>query len=93
MYGVKAMPRPSRRELLSTLTLLGLAGILGCEPANQNEKEFLATAPPGKPPENPDEKVSERRARTHTVSKQEAKIAERNKKAAEDLAKKKAKAN
>ncbi len=84
------MQNPSRRQLISGFTLAALAGLFGCEPANQNEKEFLSTAPPGKPPENPDEKVSERRARTHTVSKQEAKINARNQKAADDLAKKKA---
>ena len=43
--------------------LLGLALIgMGCG-ADSNEKEFLESAPPGKPSEFPDEKVSERRQR------------------------------
>ena len=36
----------------------------GCGSSNPNEREFLESAPPGKPPENPDEKVSQRRSRT-----------------------------
>jgi hypothetical protein len=40
----------------------------GCS-TNQNEAEFLKSAPPGKPPENPNEGVAERRSRTLRPSK------------------------
>lgn len=47
--------------------LLGLAMIgVGCG-ADDNEREFLQSAPPGKPSEFPDEKVSQRRERLKGV--------------------------
>jgi len=36
----------------------------GCGSSNPNEKEFLESAPPGKPSEFPNESFSERRQRT-----------------------------
>jgi hypothetical protein len=49
----------------------------GCGSGNPNETEFLNSAPPGKPPENPDETVSQRRQRTlRTPEKVKAEKAE-----------------
>jgi hypothetical protein len=49
------------------LTLL----VAGCGSGNPNETEFLNSAPPGTPPENPDETVSQRRERTRSKTKKE----------------------
>ncbi len=59
---------------------LGFAlGLPGCGSGNPNEREFLATAPPGKPSDDPeDSKVSHRRERTRNVAPQVAKIEARN---------------
>ena len=58
------------------LTLL----VAGCGSGNPNETEFLNSAPPGKPPENPNETVSQRRARTlRTPEKAKAEKAEASK--------------
>jgi hypothetical protein len=43
--------------------------ITGCGSSNTNEQEFLNSAPPGKPPENPNESFSERRSRTQAKTK------------------------
>jgi hypothetical protein len=50
-------------------TMVLAASLAGCEPGNPNEAEYLEHTPPGKPPENPDETASERRARTLRVPK------------------------
>ncbi len=43
--------------------------LAGCGASNPNEAEFLRTAPPGEKAK--EEKYSDRRARTHTLSKTE----------------------
>jgi hypothetical protein len=53
---------------------MALTLIVGCS-SNQNEDEFLKTAPPGTPSEFPNESFGERRARTlrtKDVGKKEA---------------------
>jgi hypothetical protein len=51
----------------------GGLGVSGCGGSNPNEREFLQTAPPGKPSEIPNESVADRKARTkgesHKVQK------------------------
>jgi hypothetical protein len=49
--------------LLALCCGLALA-LASCGSSNPNEAEFLNSAPPGKPPENPNETVSQRRSRT-----------------------------
>ncbi len=60
---------PTRR--LRVLCLAGCmmltAGLAGCEPGNPNAAEYYKHTPPGKPPENPNETVSQRRSRTLKV--------------------------
>ncbi len=44
-----------------------LTMLIGCS-GNQNEQEFLRTAPPGKPSEFPNESVAQRKDRTRAHS-------------------------
>ena len=71
------LSRKFRRNVLLT-SLLGICLLgTGCG-ADDNEKEFLNSAPPGKASEFPDEKVSERRQRTkgtEVVKKKKGKAA------------------
>ncbi len=74
-----------RRAFLSLVLLFVMAmslpiALAGCGPSNTNEAEFLSTAPPGV--QAKEEKYSDRRERTHVISKQEL----RNKAAAEKAA-------
>ncbi|HKI19167.1 MAG TPA: hypothetical protein VKA15_14870 [Isosphaeraceae bacterium] len=69
----------SKLLLLAWAMSLSIA-LAGCGASNPNEREFLNTAPPGE--QAKDEQVSDRRARTHTLSKQEV----RNQAAAEKAA-------
>jgi hypothetical protein len=74
----------SKRRLAVLFLLvwnLGLTlGLPGCGSGNPNEKEYLATAPPGKPPDDPDDsKVAHRRERTRAKSKELDKIEKRTK--------------
>jgi hypothetical protein len=57
------------------LTLL----VAGCGSGNQNEAEFLASAPPGKPPDNPNETVAQRKERTRSKTKKEMAELEKDK--------------
>jgi hypothetical protein len=45
--------------------------VAGCGSGNQNEAEFLSSAPPGKPSEFPNETVAQRKERTRSKSKKE----------------------
>lgn len=84
-----SISRSSRAKTLVVLGSLILAGnVAGCNSSNPNEQEFLRSAPPGKPTENPDESYSQRRSRTRLVGKKLAAIEARN----EAAAKKKAEA-
>ena len=60
-----------RTRRLRVLCLAGsmvlTAGLAGCEPGNPNAAEYFEHTPPGKPPENPNETVSQRRSRTLKV--------------------------
>jgi hypothetical protein len=60
----------STRTLIFTLcvSLLFTAG--GCGSSNPNEAEFLREAPPGKPPENPNESFKERKERLLQAAKE-----------------------
>jgi hypothetical protein len=63
-----------RKSLMSGWLLfvlpLGLPiSMAGCGASNPNEAEFLRSAPPGE--QAKEEKYSDRRARTHTLSKRE----------------------
>jgi hypothetical protein len=73
------MPRSRLAGLLFLVCVLGLPlGLSGCGNSNPNEREFLATAPPGKPPDDPeDQKVAHRRERTRAHSKEIDKIEKR----------------
>ncbi len=77
-----SIPRSSR---VRTLLLLGGMALswnpVGCGSSNPNEHEFL-TAPPGMPPDHPNESFAERRERTRNLTKQEL-AAEAKNKAAE----------
>jgi hypothetical protein len=65
--------------LAALLVAAGGLGLTGCGGSNPNEREYLQSAPPGKPPDDPDDqKVAHRRERTRNVSKQVQKIEERN---------------
>ena len=66
------------RALLLVGGLILPWGGSGCGFGNPNEREFLQSAPPGQPSENPNESYSDRRARTRNVSKQLAKIEAKN---------------
>jgi hypothetical protein len=50
--------------------IMALTLAVGCS-GNQNEDEFLRSAPPGKPSEFPNETVSQRRERTRSKTKAE----------------------
>ena len=64
--------------LAALLVAAGGLGLSGCG-GNPNEREYQASAPPGKPPDDPeDQKVAHRRERTRNVSKQVQKIEARN---------------
>ncbi|MGP0067412.1 MAG: hypothetical protein ACLQGP_27930 [Isosphaeraceae bacterium] len=76
---------PRAKILLLLASLILPSNLVGCGSGNTNEKEFLSSAPPGKPPENPDETVSERRARTRLVSKKVADAEAKNAAAAKRL--------
>jgi hypothetical protein len=71
----------SRRSLALLLagSMALTASLAGCEPGNPNEAEYFKHTPPGKPPENPDESNSARRARTQRVAKQITAIEARTK--------------
>lgn len=60
----------TRWAVLPPVCCLGLApGLAGCGSGNSNEREYAQHAPPGKPPDDPnDQKVSYRRERTRNVS-------------------------
>jgi hypothetical protein len=52
-----------------------LLGLPGCGSGNPNEAEYAQHAPPGKPPDDPeDQKVAHRRERTRNISKAVQKI-------------------
>jgi hypothetical protein len=72
-----------RYGLASLLVAAGGLALAGCGSGNPNEREYLQTAPPGKPPDDPeDQKVAHRRERTRNVSKEIQKIEARNQGAA-----------
>ena len=83
-------PRP--RALLLFGSLILTSNLVGCGSGNPNEKEYFAHTPPGKPPENPNESNSERRARTRNVPKQVAIAEALNETAAKKLEESKKKA-
>jgi hypothetical protein len=58
----KTSSRCAKAFLLAGSMVLTL--FLGCSPGNQNEAEFLKSAPPGKPLEFPNESFAQRKART-----------------------------
>jgi hypothetical protein len=66
-----------RYGLTGLMLAAGGLALAGCG-GNPNEREYLQTAPPGKPPDDPeDQKVSHRRERTRNVPKEVQKIQER----------------
>jgi hypothetical protein len=70
-------------RLLLAWSLGLMLGLTGCGSGNPNEREFLSSAPPGQPPDDPnDQKVSYRRERTRATSKEIDKIEKRNQKEA-----------
>jgi hypothetical protein len=83
---------PRAKALLLTGSLILTSNLVGCGSGNPNEKEYFAHTPPGKPPENPDESNSARRARTRNVPKQVATVEARNEALAKKLAEKNKKA-
>ena len=83
---------PRAKTLLLTGSLILTSNLVGCGSGNPNEKEYFAHTPPGKPPENPNESNSERRARTRNVPKQVAAAEARNAEVARKLAEKNKKA-
>jgi hypothetical protein len=66
--------RPTKAQIAGLLLIGGLGvtiGVAGCGSGNPNEREYMATAPPGQPPDDPDDqKVAHRRERTRGPSKQ-----------------------
>ncbi len=76
-----------RCGLAGLLMTAGVMGLAGCGSGNPNETEFLRTAPPGKPPDDPeDQKVAHRRERTKIVPKQIQDFEARNQAAAKKKA-------
>lgn len=73
------MTSNSAKALLLLSSMVFTGGLAGCEPGNPNAAEYYAHTPPGKPPENPNESNSARRARTQRVAKQTKAIEERSK--------------
>jgi hypothetical protein len=66
----------SKYRLLFCVCLMALScgltlSVAGCGSGNPNEKEFLDSAPPGKPSEFPDETVAQRKERTRSKTKKE----------------------
>jgi len=43
--------------------------VSGCDSRGQNDREFLSTAPPGVPPEDPNESYASKRGRLQDASK------------------------
>jgi hypothetical protein len=84
------IPKTRDGRSLATALMIALAAVLpGCFPEDNNA-EFLKSAPPGNPSPFPNESFAERRARTRNMSPLEKKIEARQKAAAEKAAKKKA---
>jgi hypothetical protein len=87
---VVGVMRPSALRSLKTLViLLGVAATVfgpGCF-QQDNNAEFLRTAPAADPPENPNESYAEHKARTRRTSAVEKKVEAKLKAAAEAKAK------
>jgi hypothetical protein len=67
--GEMVMKRGLAVKVGSGIALCLAIVISGCDSRGQNEREFLNTAPPGTPPEDPNESYASKRGRLQEASK------------------------